>query len=279
MNQIHQELDVYKALANGAQDHNCSTLIDYFDVSDAINKNGMHLCLVTDLLHCTAFDIARELRRGGQSFSLPVMKLILRDILKAVSFLHSHGMAHTSISPKAVGIVVDSDLDIDNWLKPNLGAAIKFIAFDHQITSQPLAQTFQLVAQFLNSKNLNLFETTPLTVQPLKMRLCLDWNQTVDIWGIGLLAYYLLTLKPLFSEHGPPEFFDAVWIHPHLSVLGGSKRYPGQDTGAYTNFLTLLYCAQDDTLLQAMIEACERIIEFYGNDLALYACSSLSCTY
>ncbi|KAF8650644.1 hypothetical protein AX16_005142 [Volvariella volvacea WC 439] len=222
-----RELDVYKALGKLTAEHNCSTLVDHFYHTGTDEADGSHLCLVLDLLRCSVLDIGRTLYDEGKTLPTPVVKLILKDILKAVSYLHKNGVAHIGITPESIRVPVDYTLDIQRWLAQNPAKTYDPIpSARYEVmpwVSRPLPlppmdkleeQWFVLSqftrAQFIGSKTLDEW-SSPLFIHPPEVILGGDWDQSADIWSIGVLVFYLLTQRLLFMTNPPPELIDILW--------------------------------------------------------------------
>ena len=70
----------------------CLSLLDTFVQPGKDEGDGKHLCIVTNLLGPTV----ASFRHSTGQFAIPLLKKILRDVLKGLDHLHSFGIAHTS---------------------------------------------------------------------------------------------------------------------------------------------------------------------------------------
>ncbi|KAF8645571.1 hypothetical protein AX16_007735 [Volvariella volvacea WC 439] len=183
-------------------EHNCSTLIDDFMLEDPKSRDKQ-LCLVTELQPCTVADIVQQLLMEGRAFPLHVIRLTIRDVLKAVTLLHANGIVHKSISPFLPRAW--RSLLIPTWILENGSKKI------HQIHHHRVPSLYHLLtsrergAEFVDSKSTHT-DASELELQAPELIHEVEWDKTVDIWSVGLMTYHLLTLQNLLHAEVPPMF-------------------------------------------------------------------------
>ncbi|KAJ2932098.1 hypothetical protein H1R20_g4978, partial [Candolleomyces eurysporus] len=101
------ELPALDAIEDGDLDHpgrqHCTLLLDVFLYR---SLHGPHFCLVFEPLSASLYDYV-EVVRSGQEFGFPIdgLRNIIRQVLLAVSYVHSNGFIHTDI--KSDNIFID----------------------------------------------------------------------------------------------------------------------------------------------------------------------------
>jgi serine/threonine-protein kinase PRP4 len=133
---------------------------------DAIFHDG-HICQVYEL-----HGVVAEAHLKQQPFSIAEVKLIARQLLEALSFLHRRGLIHTDIKPR-------------NLLWCSSKQEIRLIDFDnadsHIRTGQPIATW---------------------AYSPPEMLIGTPMNWAVDMWSLGCTLFELLTGELLFDPWG-----------------------------------------------------------------------------
>jgi hypothetical protein len=130
---------------------------------DAMFHDG-HICQVYEL-----HGVVAEAHLKQQPFSVTEVKLIARQLLEALSFLHGAGLIHTDIKPR-------------NLLWCSSTQEIRLIDFDN---AGPHIRTGETIATWAYS--------------PPEMLIGTPMNWAVDIWSLACTLFELLTAEPLFD--------------------------------------------------------------------------------
>ncbi|KAL5512707.1 hypothetical protein ACEPAG_2973 [Sanghuangporus baumii] len=208
-----RELDMLRLLSsckNGWRDTHCLFLLDDFIQPGRYESDGEHLCFVTDPFgpSLSAF------MNAGYRFTKPLIKKILLDILVGLDTLHSVGIVHTDLTSSNILVGLENDghrFDIDSFIKahpserhpPELTWGGRHVRV---AKSQPFLSTWSApssviadfgIAQFLTSKVTDNI-SPPEQCAPETI-LGLPWDEKVDIWAFGCMAFKLINRQKLFK--------------------------------------------------------------------------------
>jgi len=152
--------------------------------------------------------IVMELINGSELFDRIVEKgfyseknaqVVIRQILEAVSYLHAKGIAHRDLKP-------------ENLLCSGTG--------EDEIVK---IADFGLSKIQTDEERLQTSCGTPGYVAP-EVLLCESYDQSVDMWGVGIITYILLA--------GYPPFYD--------------ENNPGDDTALFEKVINVEYDMDDE---------------------------------
>lgn len=115
-------------------------------------------------------DVTRYALENSETFSERHVVNILVGLLKAVGAVHAAGYMHRAITPANVVVTKDGEA--------------RLTGFDMACHS---------AAPSGNVMAAEKFKAPEISNEP-------SHNQSVDLWGVGLIAYYLLIGKPAFRE-------------------------------------------------------------------------------
>ncbi|SJL03905.1 uncharacterized protein ARMOST_07262 [Armillaria ostoyae] len=213
----------------------CLRLVDHFSLPGK-GSAGRHICLVTPLF---GGDITRYARTSNLlRYPLPLAKRILLHTLRALNDLHECGVVHTDIKPdniffdttlenEDIRVLLESDPSRRHQAEASYDGIV------HAAVSQPLPLptieeftkcTFVLgdlgSGQFLSPLSapivrifkicLSLSLAQPIgqritdhicpeSLRPPEIYIGGPWDEKVDIWSFGCLAYEIVTGMPLFN--------------------------------------------------------------------------------
>jgi len=125
------------------------------------------LYIVQDL--CTGGELFDRLEVVGR-FSEAESARHIKKMASAISYLHEHGICHR-------------DLKLENWL--------------YMVSGELVLIDFGLSKHFEKGQHLNDAVGTPYTVAPEIIRE--DYDEKVDIWALGVIAYLLLSGETPFG--------------------------------------------------------------------------------
>jgi len=96
-----RELEVMKRLSERAEaaegspgSHQVVQLPDYFEHT---GPNGTHLCLVLELMWGDIISLFRGYRNSGPESTLPLVKVVARQLLQGLEHLEACGVIHNGI--------------------------------------------------------------------------------------------------------------------------------------------------------------------------------------
>ncbi|KAI9062000.1 kinase-like protein [Trametes sanguinea] len=190
---------MYEKLLSGCNPH-----IDLFAaVLGSGDHQGFH-CIVFELCQGTLFDI---IRGDINVLPLPARHLIeiAYQLVKAVEYLHSLGIAHTDIKPDNIALRCQ-DIATIHWLEPVTGFHEKRILVCPQICVIDLGKAVDVrgVAQFGR-----------IGVQGYRapeVVMGLPWSYGVDSFAIGCTIGELYTMTAIFEPdiEGDREYLAAI---------------------------------------------------------------------
>jgi len=168
LNLLKREIDIMKKLKHP----NIISLENVFDEGD-------NLYLVIEL--ATGGELFDQIIAKG-SYSEKDAAVIVRQILDAVSYMHSHGIAHRDLKPENLLVTGDGVIKISD---------------------------FGLSKDFGSGENLKTSCGTPDYVAPEVLKGA-PYDSAVDIWSIGVINYILLCGFPPFYGTTDKQIFDKI---------------------------------------------------------------------
>ncbi|THH12857.1 hypothetical protein EW146_g7302 [Bondarzewia mesenterica] len=212
-----RELEVLQRLSSppGSYPKHCVRLDEHFYQPGVDAADGEHLCMAMELMCSSVSSIRHD--KADIFIPVSVVKRMLRHLLSGIADIHSRGIAHTDIKPDNIMIDLGSSWtteSIDAWLKDNPAQAFpptqslyKMVtgyvsqSFPHPPLDTLNSHTYKLAdfgsAQFVSDQMTD--DITPLGLRPPEIILGGEWNESVDIWTFGCVAFNLLTGTPLFN--------------------------------------------------------------------------------
>jgi len=147
--------------------------------------------------------LVMELARGGEVFDHIVKhgeysehdaSIIARKIVEAVRFLHSQGIAHRDLKPQNLLCASDDPTDI-------------------RISDFGLSKVFNQATMMQTCCG------SPEYVAP-EILMCVSYDQSVDMWSVGIIIYILLTgCFPFWSENVQTLY---------QKIMNGAYRWPSK---------------------------------------------------
>ncbi|KAJ4480093.1 kinase-like protein [Lentinula aciculospora] len=200
------ELDVLRKLStspHGAEpkEGHCLSLHSNF-LHPGRADTGPHLCLVTDVFGGDVEHLKRIYARNG--FPLSLAKRILLHTLKGLTTMHQQGIVHT-------------DLKHDNILFDGGNADLGSVdPLPVPSVNEALDRTF-VIADFGNAQFVGKPTFDEITAEALRAPETLlrgPWDEKVDIWTFGCLAFEFLCGRQLFKKRSYSEhLLDTVGGH------------------------------------------------------------------
>ncbi|KAI0739028.1 kinase-like domain-containing protein [Daedaleopsis nitida] len=199
----------------------------------ADSKHGTHVCFVTKPFGSTIDEL--QLAQPGLTLPLPVVKLVVKQTLVALHFLHTEiGIVHADV--KAGNLLIDlsaSQEAIDTYLKDNPSETYPERLSPElwsgpivTVKSQPLPNMG--LHPSLDNLKVSLGDFggsvpidkvtpdtrifTPKLLRPPEMLLDHEWSTPADIWAVGCMVFECLTGASLFQVQRTPKH-DPVSLH------------------------------------------------------------------
>ncbi|KAM5352874.1 hypothetical protein ACJ41O_005596 [Fusarium nematophilum] len=226
----HRELPFYNHLnslqrSNHPGANNIRKLVDSFEV---VGPHGRHTLMVLEPSQMSLRDMDTVFM-NGQGFDENFVKSAIKELLKAVDFLHTEVKAvHTDIHPG--NLLLGSN---DNSLFKKLEGTEFSNPVPRKVLSDRTIYFSRLMKPKVGPLLLSDFGETRLgpgphagDIMPIPYRapetlLRIQWSYPVDIWSVGLTAWDLLEGRTLFSarkEDG--SFSDGVHFSELIATLG-----------------------------------------------------------
>jgi serine/threonine protein kinase len=203
------ELDVLRKLSSsprGAEpkEGHCLSLHSSF-LHPGPSDTGPHLCLVTDVFGGDVEHLKRTYARNG--FPLNLAKRILLHTLKGLTTMHRQGIVHTDL--KHDNILFDRGQNSDaSFGSPD--------PLPLPSVNEALDRTF-VIADFGNAQFVGKPTFDEITAEALRAPETLlrgPWDEKVDIWTFGCLAFEFLSGRQLFKKRSYSEhLLDTVGGH------------------------------------------------------------------
>ena len=157
-------------------------------------------------VYCSSQGVAMllDLVRGGELFKhLLKMKhyserttaLIIRNLLQAVSHMHSFGIVHRDLKPDNMLLLQetsDSDRELSSIVLSDFGFACPY---KNAKLTQPCGTPYYLAPEILD---VGLYKTRS------------GYDEMVDIWSVGVIAYVLLVGFPPFNGSDKNKLFKSI---------------------------------------------------------------------
>ena len=176
-----------------------------------------HICIITELAGISLYEAIKVNEFKG--FSINLVKTIMKNILKGVSYLHSQNIIHCDLKPENIMI--------------NNKGIIKIIDFGSSCYNGKTKYTY------LQSR----FYRSPEVLMGCK------YNQKIDIWSIGLISIELLIGKPIFQPETEFELFILLIQYLNIPsrkyILNSRHEFIIEDDNNTINYNTLLWKAFD----------------------------------
>lgn len=169
LNLLQREIDIMSKLKH----KNIIQLVEVFDEPDSIN-------LILELV--TGGELFDQIVSRG-SYSERDAAAICKQILEAVHYMHSNGIAHRDLKPENL-LVSGADND------------------QIKVTDFGLSKDF-------GESTLSTSCGTPDYVAPEVLRGA-PYDNSVDIWSIGVITYILLCGFPPFYGNSDQEIFEKI---------------------------------------------------------------------
>ena len=152
-------------------------------------KGNKYLNLVLEYMPCNLFQIIKKHDDRDENVHSLIVKIYMYQLCRAVSYLHSLGIAHRDIKPQ--NILVDPDTQVLKLC--DFGSAKKIKSNDESVS--------YICSRYYRAPELLLGSTT--------------YTKSVDIWSIGCVFAEILLRDPIFKT-GKDRYMFAHFIE----VLG-----------------------------------------------------------
>ncbi|KAF8077002.1 kinase-like domain-containing protein [Lyophyllum atratum] len=237
------ELPALKRLASitppaGVEATHVPRLLDHF-THPGRDKDGEHLCLVTEVLGGDVRRLQSDVARG-KPFPLPLAKRILLHTLHGLAHTHHCGFAHTDLRQENIMFdtgAAELTAFVEGVAPPVLHPPQESSGCTVQAAvSQPLplpplagavARTY-LLSDFGHAQPSTVRIFDPITRPELRapeMVLQGPCDEKVDIWAFGCLIFELVTARPLFILEPHAEYaFDDTAMHLWLMLSRTRER-------------------------------------------------------
>lgn len=155
------------------------------------------------------FNIVMEYCQGGELFEYIVKKgtftegmawKIIKQVLSAISYLHSHNIIHSDLKAENIMFVDEDSEDMH----------VKIIDFG-------------MATKFNPDEKLSRIQGTPYYIAPEVLKG--EYDAKADVWSWGILLYIMLSGTPPFKAKSIKEVFKQILKH---DFNFDSKRWDGK---------------------------------------------------
>ncbi|KAH9948887.1 kinase-like domain-containing protein [Amylocystis lapponica] len=229
----------------------CLQLIDQFFITKDQND---HLCLLTEVLGLSMDAVQTTITLNG-GFPSVLAKLFVHQLCLALDYLHSDcRVVHTDLKPSNMLLsfdkqVTDSLIQACFEERPAHTYPVRNIDGVDTVTVKsqslpipsnevvhPLQYSIKLAdfgsAQFLDKRRTDKLQ--PVRLRAPEVVLGLPWDEKIDIWSVGCIAFEWLVGNPLFRAQGTVQWTEEDdLLGGHLETHN-SDHFPPQMVSAST---------------------------------------------
>eukprot|EP00834_Sanchytrium_tribonematis_P004756 NODE_252_length_11723_cov_1.965933.p5 type:complete len:330 gc:universal NODE_252_length_11723_cov_1.965933:2027-3016(+) len=211
---IYNEIHIMKEISRGHS--NLLQLIDYY-------YEQHYLYLIMELLEGgELMDKLLELQHFDEGHA----KLIFKQVLSGVSYLHDHCIVHRDIKPENIVFRYKDKLDV---VLVDFGLAVHLDPLERPTLSSPAGSKGFVAPEILLGD---------------------PYNEAVDLWSIGVTTYFVLCGYTPFENLEKDEGLDE-----HLRIMSGNYRFNKGDWDSVSleakDFIRHLLCVDPEKRLTA----------------------------
>ena len=189
-------------------------------------ETSTHLYFATEI--CKGQELFHAISHYG-AFSESDAASVMKDILSAINFMHSHSVMHRDLKPENILLTIRAEKSSVGGKKGKAMCSVKVVDFG-------LAS---------DEKRSNIQAGTPYYIAPEVLNASetrgTSYGKECDIWSLGVILYIMLCGYPPFYGESDQEIYDR--IKKGFETL--DDRYPAEDWD------TISSSAQD--LIQQML--------------------------
>ena len=202
---------------------------------------------IIDLVDCYEDDrylhMVVELCRGGELYEYVMKRVektkrakqyqnpvdeqlaasIVRTICSAVAYLHEHDIVHRDLKLENILFVTKPSKN-----KTGRGGPSIHTLPDVRLIDFGLSKSYNTHHRFSSLEKLSSFVGTNYYVAP-EVLSADGYTHSCDLWGIGVLAYALLSAKPPFNGRSDKEIYYKI---KHCDAEGGGVQFRSPDWDA-----------------------------------------------
>jgi dual-specificity kinase len=178
------QIDVLKTVqkSDPVGKFNCIKMETWFDYRG-------HICMVFEKCGLSLFDFLRK--NHYKPFSSHLVQNYGRQLLRAVSFLHTLNLVHTDLKPENILLLSSA------YQRVPVSSGSKFTK------RVPMGSTIRLI-DFGSATFENQYHSTVVSTRHYRapeVILGMGWSYPCDVWSVGCILVELLTGDALFQTH------------------------------------------------------------------------------
>ena len=200
---IKNEVTIYKMLEN-----ECPYIVNFYDFFKSKNEENQN-CLCIQMEYCQ-FGSIREIIKQGRKKHIQITEIELSSIiymvLKGINFIHKKKLVNRDIKGRNILI--------------NKNGYVKLCDFG-------------ICKPYIENKMKNLRGGSPYWMAPEILNKE-EYNQSIDIWALGITCIELAEYEPPYSKLSPSEVMKKIVKSPPKGLA-----YPSKWSNEFNNFISL----------------------------------------
>ncbi|EWG53616.1 CMGC/SRPK protein kinase [Fusarium verticillioides 7600] len=231
----HREIPVYETLSPilGKTKHpgsrNIRMLLGSFEMS---GPDGRHKVLVHEGAQMSLRHYKEVFRQDGLDEDF--VRRTVKELLQALDFIHTEAeLVHTDIHPGNLLLGVDDDSQLEflasmafkSPVAREQASECRTIYLSRLMRPRPGSILLSDFGEARVGLGPHADDIMPIPYRAPEVIMSMPWNQSVDIWSVGLTTWDLLGTDRLFTAmDGDGEMYDAAHLAELIAALGPPPR-------------------------------------------------------
>jgi len=165
---------------------NHPNVVKVFDCIHDEQKRSLYL-IMEFIQGQTLEDFVLKASSSNKPLPEDVILTILKQLLKAVAYLHENGVCHRDLKPDNI------------MINPKT----------HHIKLTDFNISRKFLDDKKNRKKMRTMTGLDMWSAP-ETRQGIEYNENVDLWGVGVICYYMVMMFPPFNDSDEMKLIDKV---------------------------------------------------------------------